>query len=216
MNVQEDGNAVATVTAPTARASFSGVYKRFGATQALSDVSMRLMPGRIHGLVGENGAGKSTLVKILAGIHQPDVGTIGLDGETVSIHDPAASRAMGIAVVHQEPSLFPDLSVAENVYLGDPPRARFGGVDWGTMRQQARALLEDLDVGIDVTTEVRGLSLADQQLIDRQGARGRRPGAGDGRTHSVAIATRGRPSLHHRSPGPRQRRRGHVRQPPPR
>ena len=121
MNAQADGNAAATVTEPTARASFSGVYKRFGATQALSDVSMRLKPGSIHALVGENGAGKSTLVKILAGIHQPDAGTIALDGETVSIHDPAASRHMGIAVVHQEPSLFPDLSVAENVFLGGAP-----------------------------------------------------------------------------------------------
>jgi rhamnose transport system ATP-binding protein len=111
------------------RVALTGISKRFGATQALSDVSISLMPGTIHALVGENGAGKSTLVKILAGMHQPDAGTISLDGDPCTIHDPAASRAMGIAVVHQEPSLFPDLSVAENVYLGDPPRGRFGGVD---------------------------------------------------------------------------------------
>jgi rhamnose transport system ATP-binding protein len=148
------------------RVALTGISKRFGATQALSDVSISLMPGTIHALVGENGAGKSTLVKILAGMHQPDTGTISLDGDRGTIHDPAASRAMGIAVVHQEPSLFPDLSVAENVFLGDPPRRRFGGVDWPTMRREARKLFEELDVNIDVTTQVRGLSLADQQLIE--------------------------------------------------
>ncbi|MFI5199623.1 MAG: ATP-binding cassette domain-containing protein, partial [Candidatus Limnocylindrales bacterium] len=77
-----------------------------------------MWPGEVHALVGENGAGKSTLVKILAGIHQPDAGTIRLDGEAVQNHGPAHARQLGIAVVHQEPRLFPDLSVAENVFIG--------------------------------------------------------------------------------------------------
>jgi len=85
-------------TMPTLRADLRGISKRFGATQALDDVSLTLVPGEIHGLVGENGAGKSTLVKILAGIHQPDNGTIALDGEPVEIAGPAQARALGIAV----------------------------------------------------------------------------------------------------------------------
>ena len=93
---------------PSAR-QLSGISKQFGATQALDGVSLDLRAGEVHALVGENGAGKSTLVKILAGVHQPDSGTIRLDGEPTVINGPAHARALGIAVVHQEPRLFPDL-----------------------------------------------------------------------------------------------------------
>lgn len=151
-------------TAP--RAELSGISKRFGATQALADVSLTLLPGEVHALVGENGAGKSTLVKILAGVHQPDAGTIRLDGETLTIHGPANSRALGIAVVHQEPRLFPDLTVAENVFLGHAPSGRFGAIDWRAMRGAAQALFDELDVHLDAGAAVRGLSMADQQLIE--------------------------------------------------
>ena len=99
----------------------------------LDDVSLDLLPGEVHALVGENGAGKSTLVKILAGIHQPDSGTIRLDGAETVISGPAQARALGIAVVHQEPRLFPDLSVAENVFIGHAPSGRFGILDWGAL-----------------------------------------------------------------------------------
>ena len=98
------------------------ISKRFGATQALDGVSFELLPAEAHALVGENGAGKSTLVKILAGVYQPDNGRIELDGSEVQIHGPAHSRELGIAVIHQEPRLFPDLSVAENVFLGHQPK----------------------------------------------------------------------------------------------
>ncbi len=148
------------------RAELQGISKRFGATQALDDVSLELLTGEIHGLVGENGAGKSTLVKILAGVHQPDSGSIRLDGEVVELHGPAHARSLGIAVVHQEPQLFPDLTVAENVFLAHAPRARLGTIDWGGMRRAARSIFEELDVKVDPGTLVRGLSMADQQLIE--------------------------------------------------
>jgi rhamnose transport system ATP-binding protein len=150
----------------TSRAELRGISKRFGATQALSDVSLDLLPGEVHALVGENGAGKSTLVKILAGVHQPDSGTIWLDGEPTRIPGPADARALGIAVVHQEPRLFPDLTVAENVFIGHAPSGRFGTIDWGTTRRMAQALFDELEVRFDVGAPVRGLSMADQQLIE--------------------------------------------------
>ena len=153
--------------APTApRVELRGGSMRFGATQALDDVSIALLPGEIHALVGENGAGKSTLVKILGGIHTPDSGTIVLDGEAIALHGPAHARALGIAVVHQEPRLFPDLTVAENVFMGDPPAGVLGSVDWGAMRRSAAALFGGLGVRMEVGDLVRGLSMADQQLIE--------------------------------------------------
>jgi rhamnose transport system ATP-binding protein len=148
------------------RAELSGISKRFGATQALENVSLDLLPGEVHALVGENGAGKSTLVKILAGVHQPDSGTISLDGEPIQIHGPAHARSLGIAVVHQEPRLFPDLTVAENVFIGHAPSGRLGSIDWGATRRAAQALFDQLEVRFDVGAPVRGLSMADQQLIE--------------------------------------------------
>jgi rhamnose transport system ATP-binding protein len=150
----------------TPRVQLSGISKRFAATAALTDVSLDLLPGEIHALVGENGAGKSTLVKILAGVHQPDAGTIRLEGEPVTITGPAHSRALGIAVVHQEPRLFPDLSVAENVFIGHAPSGHLGTIDWRGTRKAAAALFAELDVQLDVGAPVRGLSMADQQLIE--------------------------------------------------
>jgi rhamnose transport system ATP-binding protein len=155
------------VARPTAaRASLIGVSKSFAATQALSDVSLELHASTVHALVGENGAGKSTLVKILAGVHQPDSGVVRLDGEVATLHGPAQARAFGIAVVHQEPRLFPDLSVAENVFLGHAASGRFGLVDWSRIQHDAASLFKQLDVQFDVGAPVRGLPMADQQLIE--------------------------------------------------
>ena len=126
--------SAAEATAPP-RAELRGISKRFAATQALDDVSLALAAGQVHALVGENGAGKSTLVKILAGVHQPDSGTILLDGVPTVIPGPAQARALGIAVVHQEPRLFPDLTVAENVFIGHAPSGRLGSIDWGATRR---------------------------------------------------------------------------------
>ena len=158
------GPAADRAVAP--RAELRDISKRFGATQALDGVSLDLLSGEIHALVGENGAGKSTLVKILAGIHQPDSGSLVLDGRVTTLHGPAQARACGIAVVHQEPSLFPDLTVAENVFLGHAPGGRLGSIAWGEMRRAARRLFEELGVHLDVGAPVRGLSMADQQLIE--------------------------------------------------
>src|SRR5690348_2583920 len=95
-----------------------GVTKRFGPVEVLSDVDLSLRGGRVHSLAGENGAGKSTIVKILAGVHRPDAGRILLDGSDIELHGAADARRHGIAVVHQHPALFPDLSVAENIFAG--------------------------------------------------------------------------------------------------
>jgi len=147
-------------------AALAGVSKRFAATQALQDVSLDLAAGEIHGLVGENGAGKSTIVKVFAGIHQPDSGTVVLDGKPTLIHGPAHARALRIAVVHQEPRLFPDLSVAENVFMGHAPTGGFGTISWRDMRRSADRIFESLSVHLDSGEVVRGLSMADQQLIE--------------------------------------------------
>ena len=157
---------IAEAVAVPARASLNGVSMRFGATQALDDVSLELRSREVHALVGENGAGKSTLVKILAGVHQPDAGEILLDGEPVALHGPAQARQLGIAVVHQEPRLFPDLTVAENVFLGHAPRGALGTIDWGGMRRQSASIFAGLGVRMDPGAIVRGLSMADQQLIE--------------------------------------------------
>ncbi len=148
------------------RAALAGVSKRFAATQALQDVSLELVSGEIHGLVGENGAGKSTIVKVFAGIHQPDAGTVVLDGRPALIHGPAQARSLGIAVVHQEPRLFPDLTVAENVFMGHTPAGALGSVDWRAMRRSADRIFDSLNVHMDSGEIVRGLSMADQQLIE--------------------------------------------------
>ena len=143
-----------------------GIAKQFGAVQALRGVDLNLYPGEVHALVGENGAGKSTLVKILAGIYRPDAGSIKIDGQVVELHNPAQARNAGIAVIHQEPTLFPDLNVAENVYMGRHPRDRFGRVDWKHMYQEAERLFASLGVKLNVYTPVQGLSVADQQLVE--------------------------------------------------
>src|SRR5437879_2760665 len=142
------------------------VSKRFAGVQALQDVDLDLIAGEVHGLVGENGAGKSTLVKILAGVHRPDAGTIRLLGEELVLNGPAAARDLGIAVMHQQPNLFPDLDVVENVFVGRLPRTRLGRVDWREARAEAARLFTRLGVPLKVTTPVRGLSVADQQLIE--------------------------------------------------
>jgi rhamnose transport system ATP-binding protein len=146
--------------------ALADVSKRFAATQALDGVSIDLRAGQIRALVGENGAGKSTLVKILAGVYEPDSGTLSLAGVPTTLRGPADARARGIAVVHQEPHLFPDLSVAENVFIGHVPAGRFRSVDWSAMRGGADAIFDQLDVRLDPRAVVRGLSMADQQLIE--------------------------------------------------
>lgn len=143
-----------------------GVYKRFGAVQALQDVDLALVAGEVHALVGENGAGKSTLVKILAGVHRPDRGRLLLHGHEMRFSGPAAARAAGIAVIYQEPTLFPDLSVAENIFMGRQP-LRFGRrIDRVEMHRRVRDLMQRLGVPLDPDRPARGMSIADQQIVE--------------------------------------------------
>jgi rhamnose transport system ATP-binding protein len=142
------------------------VTKQFGAVQALRGVQLALYPGEVHALVGENGAGKSTLVKMLGGIHQPDTGEILINGRPATLTSPLDARANGIAVIQQHPFLFPDLDVAENVFMGRQPKTRFGRIDWRRMNREVDALLRPLGVSFGATTPVRGLSVADQQMVE--------------------------------------------------
>jgi rhamnose transport system ATP-binding protein len=143
-----------------------GGSKSYGAVAALRDVHLELFPGEAHALVGENGAGKSTLVKLLAGVEIPDSGGLSLDDAPVVFSGPAAARAAGIAVIYQEPTLFPDLSVAENIFIGNQPLRSWRRIDAGETRNRARALFDRLGVAMDVDRPARGLSIADQQLVE--------------------------------------------------
>ncbi|WP_027346962.1 sugar ABC transporter ATP-binding protein [Hamadaea tsunoensis] len=146
--------------------ALSGVSKSFGAVAALRDVRLELYAGEAHALIGENGAGKSTLVKILAGVHAPDEGTVTLDGRPLVLRGPADARDAGIAVIYQEPTLFPDLSVAENIFMGRQPLRGLRRVDRARMRAMAAELFERLGVRLDPDRPARGLSIADQQLVE--------------------------------------------------
>jgi rhamnose transport system ATP-binding protein len=141
------------------------ISKRFGAVEVLSEVSLQLFGGRVHALAGENGAGKSTLVKIIGGVYQPSSGSILKDCEPITLGSPLESRHNGIAVVHQHPALFPDLTVAENVFIGQQPR-KGGRIDWPCMLERASDLLARLDVDVSVTAEVRHLGVSERQAIE--------------------------------------------------
>src|SRR6201991_1016336 len=155
-------------TAPvdTPLISARGISKQFAAIEVLRDVDLDLMRGEIHALLGENGAGKSTFAKILAGVHRPTRGTLALNGQPVEIPNPIAAQKLGITLIHQEPISFPDLSVAENLVLGRTAGAPLGRVPWAAMTREARGLMDLLGVRIDVTKPMRGLSIADQQMVE--------------------------------------------------
>jgi rhamnose transport system ATP-binding protein len=151
---------------PVPRLVLAEARKSFGAVAALEDGSITLLPGEAHALVGENGAGKSTLVKILGGVYRPDSGTLLIDGEPVQLGGPSDAQAAGVAIIYQEPSLFPDLTVAENIYMGRQPRGRSRAIDRSTMDRDARAVFAGLGVALDPTRIARGLSVADQQIVE--------------------------------------------------
>jgi rhamnose transport system ATP-binding protein len=140
------------------------ISKRFDMTQALNDVSLTLYPGETHALLGENGAGKSTLIKIMTGIHRPDQGEILLDGKPITIHNSVDAQGYGVAAILQEPMIFPDLNVAENIFIGH--RKRGAVVQWSQMYREAEAILAKLDIRLDVRSQARGLTLAAQQAVE--------------------------------------------------
>lgn len=155
-----------TIDAAPVVLELSKVVKSFGAVVALRSGSLRLTTGSIHALIGENGAGKSTLVKIVAGLYHRDGGSFQLDGEDVDFSSTAQSKAAGIAVIYQEPTLFPDLSVTENIFMGRQPVGRLGRIDRKAMRREVERLFTRLGVTIDPDRPAEGLSIADQQVIE--------------------------------------------------
>ncbi|MCF1594267.1 sugar ABC transporter ATP-binding protein [Streptomyces muensis] len=142
----------------------TGIVKEFPGVRALSGVDFRLFPGEIHALMGENGAGKSTLIKVLTGVYSLDGGTITLDGKAVRIGSPSEAQHAGISTVYQEVNLCPNLSVAENIFIGREP-TRAGRIQWKQIRKQAAEMVDRLGLDIDVTAPLSSYPLAVQQLV---------------------------------------------------
>lgn len=142
------------------------ISKTFGVTKALSGVSLTVHPGEVHALMGENGAGKSTLMKILSGAYTADPGgAVVIDGQPVVLSDPLKAKAHGIAVIYQELSLAPNLTVAQNMFLGNEP-SRFGMTDRAEMRRRADPILNQLGIGFDSARRVADLSLGERQMVE--------------------------------------------------
>ena len=150
--------------APAPLLELRGISKSFPGVKALSNVGLNLYPGEVHTLMGQNGAGKSTLIKVLTGVYTPDSGQILLDGKPIAPTSTSDAQSLGISTVYQEVNLCPNLSVAENIFIGRYPR-RFGAIDWRSMQRQAQALLQQLQIDIDVTAQLSSYPLAIQQMV---------------------------------------------------
>ncbi|WP_395682404.1 sugar ABC transporter ATP-binding protein [Inquilinus sp.] len=162
-------NAVASSVRPAgtpAVIAAEGISKSFAGVEVLRGIDLALAGGEIHALLGENGAGKSTFARILAGVHRPSAGRLLLQGRPVEIGSPLEAQRLGITLIHQEPISFPHLSVAENLFIGGGPGGPFARVRWRGMAAEARRLMDDLGVAIDVTRPTGGLSIADQQMVE--------------------------------------------------
>jgi ribose transport system ATP-binding protein len=144
----------------------TGIRKAFPGVVALDGVDLTLHAGEVHMLLGENGAGKSTLMKILSGAYRKDSGEIRIHGETVDIHSPRNALARGIRVIYQELNLVPQLSVAENIFLGDAPTHAAGFIDWRALSERTASLLAELGLNLDARTPLYRLSLAQRQLVE--------------------------------------------------
>ncbi len=140
------------------------VAKSFAATAALKDMSLAIEPAEIHAIVGENGAGKSTLIKIMTGVHRPDAGEILVEGRAVTLRSTQDAQAEGIAAIYQEPMVFPDLNVAENIFISN--RAGGAWLDWRAMFAEADRIVAQLGVSLDVRRAASGLTLAEQQTVE--------------------------------------------------
>ena len=147
-------------------AALHGVTKSFGGTVAVRDVSLALHSGEVLALLGENGAGKSTCVKLLAGVYRPDAGEVALDGHAVELAAPLDAQRHGIAVMHQHPGLFPDLGVAENIFVGHGPAARLGLLDRARMHHDAARLLNTVGLDCDPDALLASLRSSEQQLVE--------------------------------------------------
>ena len=150
-----------------AAVTLAHITKSFAGLKVVKDVSFDVRPGEVHALLGENGAGKSTLIKIMAGLYQPDEGEIAVNGTPTKFATPRDAHAAGIATVHQELLLFPELTVAENIFLGQTPKTKLGMLDWPEMRSRARALVDSLDSPeLDIDAKVGTLSVANRQRVE--------------------------------------------------
>ncbi|MGX1498046.1 ABC-type sugar transport system ATPase subunit [Labrenzia sp. MBR-25] len=154
------------MTSATPALRLEGIVKTFPGVRALDGVSFSVLPGEVHALMGENGAGKSTLMKVLGGIYQPDEGKIIVSEQPVVMTSPLQAKSKGIVFIHQELSLAEELTVAENIYLGELPRKSFGRVDWPKLHEQTNRILETLKVAFDARTRVGDLSIANQQMVE--------------------------------------------------
>src|ERR1700749_3720405 len=155
--------------------ALTGISKRYGGVRALEGVDFACQRGKIHAVLGENGAGKSTLIKIIAGVVQPDAGTMYLAGNNVSFATPSAANAAGVVCIFQELSLMPDLSVADNISIASPPR-RFGLIDANAQRRRAEALLAEIGCeDVNPLMRVRDLPLSRRQMVEIAKALGQRP-----------------------------------------
>jgi len=143
------------------------VSKTFPGVKALDGVHFELKPGEIHALMGENGAGKSTFIKIITGVYHPDSGEIFMNGMPVNIRTPLDAQALGVAAIYQHVTCFPDITVAENIFMGHEKTAKpFGRIDWKTMNSEAQKLLDQLDANFDSRAEMGSLSVAQQQIVE--------------------------------------------------
>ena len=154
------------MTTPIPVLRLEDIVKTFPGVRALDGVSLSVLPGEVHALMGENGAGKSTLMKVLGGIHAPDAGRIFIDEKPTVMTSPMQAKAKGVVFIHQELSLADELSVAENIFLGELPLKRFGRVDWKKLYDDTDAILKTLNVGFDARTRVGDLSIANQQMVE--------------------------------------------------
>ncbi|MBE0414097.1 sugar ABC transporter ATP-binding protein [Yoonia sp.] len=143
-----------------------GIVKTFPGVRALDGVSFDVRPGEVHALMGENGAGKSTLMKVLGGIHAPNEGQIFIAEEPTIMTSPIQAKAKGVVFIHQELSLAGELSVAENIFLGELPRKSFGRVDWAKLYTDTDKILKTLNVSFNARTRVGDLSIANQQMVE--------------------------------------------------
>ena len=142
------------------------IVKSFGGVQALKGVSIELQAGEVHAIVGENGAGKSTLIKTITGAHQPDSGTIEINGQVIHRNNPSLARSLGVAVIYQQPALFPDLTVAENIAMGLETGGLFRRINWKHRNHRAAELLSKVGAQISPDTYVRELTMPQQQLVE--------------------------------------------------
>ena len=142
------------------------IHKKFPGVYALKNVDFDLKSGEVHALLGENGAGKSTLIKVLGGIYRAEEGKIVIQGKETLINSVADARETGISIIHQEIMLVPNMTIAENIFMGREPTTRLGGVNYRRMNTEAQALIDGFGMNIDASRKVATLSIAQQQMVE--------------------------------------------------